>query len=85
MDITSAGHGTLLKVTMPLPRLDPSKATPTGRPTLNTSLGLSTEELGNSGVDFFLLCFLPEFPFTARKLSSPDYLWLFLDLLGFLM
>jgi hypothetical protein len=25
MDITSAGHGTLLKVTMPLPRLDPAQ------------------------------------------------------------
>jgi signal transduction histidine kinase len=49
MDIASEGRGTLLKVAMPLPRLNPSAATTAGPPTLNSSLELSTEESGNRG------------------------------------
>lgn len=62
MDIASEGKGTLLKVAMPLPRVNPAQATAAGPPSLNASLELSTEEPGNSGGGFLLTAVPSELP-----------------------
>lgn len=58
MDIASQGKGTLLKVEMPLPRVNQSAADVSGPPEVKSSLELSTGETG-SGTGGLMLAAVP--------------------------
>jgi signal transduction histidine kinase len=58
MDISSEGRGTLLKVGMPLPKIDPAAAKPSGPPNVQSSLEFSTEETAD-GAGGMMLAVVP--------------------------
>lgn len=58
MDLVSEGQGTLLRVAMPLPRMEQAAANPSGPSQLKGSLELSTEETG-TGAGGLMLASVP--------------------------